>query len=90
MICLKRTERGVFCTRPQTEWREIRFILLCFSVFVIVLHLLSWSYLISYFPFFFLSRKKRTIKLNFYLVLLEKSREILSATVQDSTPIQTV
>ena len=40
--------------------------------------------------FFFLSRKKRTIKLNFYLVLLEKSREILSAKVQDSTLIQTV
>ena len=39
---------------------------------------------------FFLSRKKRTIKLNFYLVLLEKCREILSATVQDSTLIQTV
>ena len=58
------------------------------SVCVFVLHLLSLSYLISY--FFFLSRKKRTIKLNFYLVLLEKSREILSATVQDSTLIQTV
>ena len=40
--------------------------------------------------FFFLSRKKRTIKFNFYLVLLEKSREILPATVQDSTVIQTV
>ena len=58
------------------------------SVCVFVLHLLSLSYLISY--FFFLTRKKRTIKLNFYLVLLEKSREILSATVQDSTLIQTV
>ena len=61
------------------------------SVCVFVLHLLSLSYLISYFfYFFFLSRKKRTIKLNSYLVLLEKSREILSATVQDSTLIQTV
>ena len=69
---------------------EFRFILLCFSVFAIVLHLLSLSYLISYFSFFFSVEKKRTIKLNFYLVLLEKSREILSATVQDSTLIQTV
>ena len=82
MICLKRRERGVFCTRPQTEWREIsQCLCICTSLALIEL---------SYKLLFFLSRKKRTIKLNFYLVLLEKSREILSATVQDSTLIQTV
>ena len=53
------------------------------------LALIELSYKLLFFPFF-LSRKKRTIKLNLYLVLLEKSSDILSATVQDSTLIQTV
>lgn len=54
-------------------------------LFVIVLHSLSLSFLITYFPTFFLDQKKRTIKLNFILGLLGNSREILSAAVLDST-----
>ena len=89
MLCLKRTERGVFCTRPQTERRDSIYFALFLSVCDCTsLALTELSYKLLF--FFFLSRKKRTIKLNFYLVLLEKSREILSATVQDSTLIQTV
>ena len=54
-------------------------------LFVIVLHSLSLSFLITYFPAFFSIKKKRTIKLNFILGLLGNSREILSAAVLDST-----
>ena len=53
-------------------------------LFVIVLHSLSLSFLITYFPTF-LDQKKRTITLNFILGLLGNSREILSAAALDST-----
>ena len=84
MKCPKRTERGVFCIRPQTEWRE-RFDLFCF-VFVcdctsLAIAELSYHLLSN----FFLDQKKRTMKLNFILGLLGNSREILSAAVLDST-----
>ena len=87
MRCPKRTERGVFCIRPQTEWREID--LFCF-VFVcdctsLAITELSYHLLSN----FFLDQKKRTIKINFILGLLGNSREILSAAVLDR-PMQSV
>ena len=70
-----------------------RFDLFCFvcSVFVIVLHSLSLSFVITYFSFFFSRVKKREqLSLILYLGLLGNSREILSAAVLDSTLMQSL
>ena len=63
----------------QTKWRET------FFLFVIALHLILLSFLITYFSIFLSVKKREQLSLIFILVLLENSREILSATVQDST-----
>ena len=83
MKCPKRTEHGVFCIRPQSEWREIWLILLCIC-FWLYFTRYHWAFLSLTFQLF-LDQKKRTIKLNCILGLLGNSREILSAAVLDST-----